>query len=316
MNILFSANISTKLQTQLKEEYPDQSFLFFKNIEEAEDDLHKADILVTYGADLNETLIKKAKRLQWIMVLSAGIDQLPSHIIQEKNIMVTNARGIHKIPMAEYAISMLLQVYRKEKTLIQREKEQIWERSVTIQEITGRTMLILGTGSIGQEVARLAKAFQMTTYGISRSGKPAKYFDETYPVDQLEHLLPHGDFVISVLPSTAETKGLLTYDHFKKMPRHTVFLNMGRGDLVTSDHLLKAVQNEEIFHAVLDVFEEEPLPKDHPFWYEERITITPHLSGVTSMYQLRALNIFKQNLKAYIEGTNRYINKIDFAKGY
>src|SRR5690625_3003903 len=121
------------------------------------------------------------------MVLSAGIDQLPSHIIQEKNIMVTNARGIHKIPMAEYAISMLLQVYRKEKTLIQREKEQIWERSVTIQEITGRTMLILGTGSIGQEVARLAKAFQMTTYGISRSGKRSE--EHTSELQSRGHLV-------------------------------------------------------------------------------------------------------------------------------
>lgn len=316
MDILFSGNISEQLQQRLTVNYPDQSFVFCKGMEEAQEHLSTADILVTYGEDLNDALMNEAKRLKWIMVLSAGLDKMPFKVIQERNIIVTNVRGIHKVPMAEYAISMLLQVYRQEKTLMAHEAERKWDRSVNMQEITGKTILIAGTGAIGQEVARLAKAFQMTTYGVSRSGRSVEFFDETYRVDQLDKLLSNVDFIVSVLPSTDETKGLFTYDHFRKMPEHTVFLNMGRGDVVRSEDILQAVQNKEIAHAVLDVLEQEPLPEDHPFWQEERITVTPHLSGISPQYQPRAINIFEQNLDTYIKSKDCHINKIDVTKGY
>lgn len=318
MNILFSANISKQLQKRLLKKYPEQSFVFCKKMKEAEKHLPNAEVLVTFGVDLDERLIQQAKQLKWIMVLSAGIDQMPFDAIRKQNIMITNVRGIHKVPMAEYAISMLLQVYRQEKVLMRQEQERIWDRSVKMKEITEKTILIAGTGAIGQEVARLAKAFRMTTYGISRSGKAVDYFDETYKVVKLDEVLSNSpiDFVVSVLPSTKETRGLFTYDHFRKMPQHTVFLNMGRGDVVKGDDILKAVQNNEIAHAVLDVFEQEPLPEDHPFWREERITVTPHLSGISPQYHPRAIEIFEQNLDTYINEKNCYMNKIDLTKGY
>lgn len=316
LDILFSANISQQLQQRLIANYPDQTFTFCKGMEDAREHLSRAEILVTYGEDLSDELIQEATQLKWIMVISAGMDKMPFSSIKERNIIVTNVRGIHKVPMAEYAISMLLQVYRQEKVLIAHEKASTWDRSVKMQEITGQTMLIAGTGAIGQEVARLAKAFQMTTYGMSRSGKSVEFFDETYVVEQLDEILPNVDFVVSVLPSTAETKGLFTYDHFKSMPEHAVFLNMGRGDVVKTDVILQAIQNEEIAHAVLDVFEQEPLPADHPLWKEERVTVTPHLSGISPQYQPRAIEIFEQNLDTYIEEQDCYINKVDVSRGY
>ncbi|MEC5424130.1 D-2-hydroxyacid dehydrogenase [Virgibacillus sp. C22-A2] len=314
--ILFSAKVSKKHHAGLMENYPGQSFIFCKNMNEAKGHLHKAEILVTYGEDLNEELLEMAPRLKWIMVLSAGMDQMPFKEIEKKSILVTNARGIHKIPMAEYAISMLLQVYRQAKVLIQKEKEHIWERSVPMQEMNGKTLLVAGTGAIGQEVARLAKAFQMNTLGISRSGKSVEHFDETYKTSELIGLLPRVDMVVSVLPSTEETKGLFTYDHFQRLPNHAVFLNMGRGDVTRSDDLLRAIREQEIAHAVLDVFEEEPLPADHVFWDKENITVTPHLSGISRLYQTRALDIFQRNLQVYLDGKTELVNKIDVARGY
>jgi phosphoglycerate dehydrogenase-like enzyme len=185
-----------------------------------------------------------------------------------------------------------------------------------MQELKGRTMLILGTGAIGREAARLAQAFGVTTVGVSRSGKPVTHFDENHEIKDLESLLPHADLVVSVLPSTVETKGLFTYNYFKQLPDHSIFLNMGRGDLVKSEDLLKAIQQKEIAHAVLDVFEEEPLPAEHPFWKEESITITPHLSGMSKHYVRRALAIFDENLQIYQSGKDDFINKIDVARGY
>lgn len=314
--ILFSAKVASKHQEKLKVTFPSQDFEFYESMTEAKQYLNRAEVLVTYGGDLTDELMEQTKNLRWIMVISAGLDQLPLKAIEEKDILVTNASGIHKIPMAEYVISMLLQVYRQAKLLHEKESEKIWEHRAHMQEITGKTMVVAGTGAIGQEVARLAKAFHMKTYGISRSGRTVECFDENHQTEHLKKVLPQADFVVSVLPSTEETKGLFTYEHFQLLPDHAVFLNMGRGDVVHGDDLLKAIREKEIAHAVLDVFEEEPLPADHPFWQEENVTVTPHLSGHSPHYITRALDIFEQNLQIYLDGKNEYVNKIDVTRGY
>lgn len=314
--ILFSAKISKKHHERLQADYSDLSFRFCNNMKEAKDHLSEAEVLVTYGSDLTPELIAKAANLKWIMVMSAGMDKMPFKEIKEKNIVVTNVRGIHKIPMAEYAIGMLLQVYKRAKIIIRNEQETSWDPSVKMQEITGKTLLVLGTGAIGQEVARLAKAFNMKTIGVSRSGRSVEYFDENHSTADLKELLPQTDIIVSVLPSTEETKGLFTYDYFRLLPAHAVFLNMGRGDLVKGEDMLKAVREEEISHIVLDVFEEEPLPEGHPLWKEENVTITPHLSGLSKHYTPRALEIFKENLDKYLGGSTDFVNKIDLTRGY
>ncbi|AIF42547.1 3-phosphoglycerate dehydrogenase [Virgibacillus sp. SK37] len=314
--MLFSAKISEKHQIRLKEAFPEQQFIMCSSMDEASAYLKAAEILVTYGEDLTPELIEHAAQLKWIMVLSAGMDRMPFDAIKAKGILVTNARGIHKTPMAEYAISMLLQVYRQAKILKEREKEHDWDRHVRMEELNGKTLLVAGAGAIGQEVARLAKAFQMKTIGLSRSGEQREHFDENYQSTELERLLPETDIVVSVLPSTKETREFYTYEHFRKLPKHAVFLNMGRGDAVKTEVILDAIRNKEIAHAVLDVFEEEPLPNDHPFWDEENITVTPHLSGISKLYQKRALDIFEENLKIYLQGKDDFVNKIDVSRGY
>lgn len=315
--ILFTAtNIPERSQKYLQNKFPNHTFVFCTKKSEIDEHIQKAEIIVTYGNDLTENKLRKADKLKWIMVMSAGVDELPFHEIKQRDILVTNARGIHKIPMAEYVISMLLSVYRQEKAIYDNQKNTFWDRSVQMKEITGQTMLVLGTGAIGQEVARLAKAFRMKTIGVSRSGQDVQNFDDVFTIHELNHILSEADFIVSVLPSTEETKGLITFRHFQLMKQEAVFLNMGRGDLVSGEDILQAIQQEEIAHVILDVFEDEPLPKDHPLWKEDRITITPHLSGISPQYLSRALKIFEHNLHAYIEGSGTYKNKIDIERGY
>lgn len=314
--ILFSAKISKKHQERLMKEFPEENFIFCNDMKEAKNSLSEAEILVTYGEDVTAEDVRDAKHLKWMMVLSAGIEKLPFKEIIQQDILITNARGIHKIPMAEYTIAMLLQVVRKAKTIYERQAEKQWDRSIKMDEISQKTMLIAGTGAIGQEVARLAKAFRMKTIGVSRSGRKVEHFDENHGTEQLHNELPQADFVVSVLPSTRETKYLFNEDSFRSMPNHAIFLNMGRGDVVQTEVLLEAVRNGEISHAVLDVFEEEPLPEDHPMWIEENITITPHLSGISPHYVSRALTIFERNLASYRSKGKNVINKIDLDRGY
>ncbi|WP_100013326.1 D-2-hydroxyacid dehydrogenase [Lentibacillus sediminis] len=314
--ILFTAKISAKHHETLRANHSDQEFIFAENRDEVKEHLPQAEIVVTFGEDLQGADIEEAKQLKWIMVVSAGLDQMPFEEIEKKGILVTNVRGIHRVPMAEYAISMLLQVCRQAKVLIQNEKQHDWNPRVKMQEITGKTMLIAGPGAIGQEVARLAKAFRIKTVGVSKSGRVVEYFDENHTTDDLENVLPEADMVVSVLPSTEETRGLFTEKHFNLLPDNAIFLNMGRGDVVKSEVLLEAIRQGEIAHAVLDVFEEEPLPADHPFWQEENITITPHISGQSAHYIPRALEIFEHNLKVYQTDQGDHINLIDVRRGY
>ena len=298
------------------EQFPHTTFQFCHNMEEAKDYLSEAVVFATYGVDLTPKLLSQAKKLRWIMVLSAGLEEMPLSQINERKIIVTNARGIHKIPMAEYAISMLLQVSRQEKILIKNEQENKWDKSLRMDEINSKTILIAGTGAIGQEVARLAKAFRMKTIGVSRSGKAVAYFDETYITKDMLSVLPKADFIVSVLPSTKETKQMYKKEHFKAMADHAIFLNMGRGDVVEEEVLLHALDKCQISHAVLDVFATEPLPENHPFWEHEKVTVTPHLSGVSVHYMERALDIFKENLQSFLQDKTCVKNLIDVTRGY
>jgi phosphoglycerate dehydrogenase-like enzyme len=314
--ILFSASVSEKHQKALVKKYSTVDFIFAEGMIEAEQHLEKATILVTYGEDLSESQLEKAANLKWIMVLSAGVEQLPFKQILNRDILVTNSRGIHKTQMAEYTISMMLQVYRQEKQLFENEKISKWDKRVRMKEINGQTLLVLGTGAIGQEVARLAQAFQMKTIGVSRSGRPVTYFSEVHTIENIINLLPDADFIVSVLPSTIETRYLLTDDHFKRMKNSAVFINIGRGDLVKSETIMKAIHNQDIAHAVLDVFEQEPLPEDSPLWNEPNITVTPHISGQSPNYMIRALAIFQDNLDKFLKGERDFINIVEPSRGY
>ncbi|SFK24587.1 Phosphoglycerate dehydrogenase [Halobacillus dabanensis] len=304
------------IQMHLQTKFSDVTFVFCHGMGEAEYYLEEADVFITYGEDLDAEKIKAAKKLKWIMVLSAGMDRMPFEEISKRDILVTNVRGIHAQPMAEYAISMLLQVSRKAKTLLGQEQKEEWNRRPVMNEISGRTMVLLGTGAIPQEVARLAKAFHMKTIGLSKSGRTRPHFDKVYPVQQIDSVLAVADFIVAALPSTPDTKHMLTADQFKRMPKHSIFLNMGRGDLVSSEIILNAVRGGEIDHAVLDVFEEEPLPAGHPLWKEENITITPHISGISPQYIPRGFALFEENLEVFLSGEGTLKNIIDPKRGY
>ncbi|WP_026690838.1 D-2-hydroxyacid dehydrogenase [Alteribacter aurantiacus] len=316
MKIVTTAKIRRDLREDLVASFPNVTFSFNTSIEEAEQELSTADAIITYGEDLTDKHIKQAKQLKWIMVISAGMEKMPFNAIEEKDILVTNARGIHATPMAEYTLAMMLQVSRQTKGIIKQEQDEVWSRKLTMTELNGKTVGILGAGAIGSEVARLSKAFGMTTIGLNRSGESRSYFDTIVTYDECNKLLSQSDYVVSVLPHTKETDGLLTGESFKTMKKDAVFINIGRGTVTREEILIDALNNNEIAHAVLDVFETEPLPKGHPFWKREDVTVTPHLSGISPEYQPRAIGIFKTNLKVYLNKGTNYQNKVDPARGY
>ncbi|HET7657740.1 MAG TPA: NAD(P)-dependent oxidoreductase, partial [Bacillales bacterium] len=219
MLVLTSAKIRRSLQKKMNETYTDVTFSFHESMKEAEPELPDAEILITYGDDLTETIVEKAKKLKWVMVISAGVENLPFETLKEKQILVTNARGIHKIPMAEYAIAMLIATVKNMKQWHKNERNHYWgdKSAAHMGEISGKTMAVLGAGAIGEEIARLAKAFNMKTLGLNRSGHKVDFFDETFSNEQINECVAEADFVVAILPHTNETEKMISRKQFQAM---------------------------------------------------------------------------------------------------
>ncbi|WP_026698354.1 D-2-hydroxyacid dehydrogenase [Alkalicoccus chagannorensis] len=316
MAVVSSAGLREDLADDLKRRFPQETFYFFRNIKEAAPYLGEAEIFITYGEDLTGQDIKNMVSLRWIMVISAGMDEMPFEEIAARDILVTNAKGIHAGPMAEYAVHRMLHYSRKTEVVQKQEQEHYWSRAPVMEELRGKQLLIAGAGAIGSETARLAQAFGMHTIGVNASGKHVDHFDQVYPVEDLLKHLPRADFVISVLPKMPETDGLFSRAAFEKMQEHALFINMGRGNAVDDEALIAAVDEGRPGSAVLDVFDTEPLPVEHPFWDHPKITVTPHLSGISPQYQPRSMDIFHWNMEVYRGGEESYWNLVDPEKGY
>ncbi|WP_102693974.1 D-2-hydroxyacid dehydrogenase [Rummeliibacillus pycnus] len=314
MKIYFTFDPRPDLKEELLQEFPGQDFIFRNSVEE--DILKKTEILVTYGEDLTESHIEVATKLQWIMVVSAGLEKMPLAEIAKRGIIVSNVRGIHKVPMAESVLAHILAYKRSLPWIYEKERNAEWNRKSKSKELRDSTALILGPGAIGGEIGRILQCFGVKTIGCNRSGKNANYMNDMVKFNELMTVLPEVDIVISVLPSTKETHYLLGIEHFKAMKESAIFMNFGRGDLVATDVLLQALLQKEIAYAVCDVFEEEPLPVDHPFWSMENMTVSPHVSSHSSRYLERSFDIFKPNLKKWLAGDKQLENIINPQKGY
>lgn len=313
--IYFTFDPRPDLKEDLVTSFPEETFVFSKTVED--DDLAKAEIIVTYGEDLTEEHIAKAKKLEWIMVASAGIEKMPNAAILARGIPVTNVRGIHKVPMAESVLMHILAHYHTLPQIYTYETKHEWKRNLKQRELFGSTALILGPGAIGGEIGRLLQAFNVKTIGCNRSGKQAAYMDDMVNFDELLNVLSQADVVISVLPDTAETKQLITAEHFDAMKDTALFMNFGRGSLVATDVLVDALEHQKIGHAVCDVFEQEPLPADSPLWDLNNMTVSPHLSSHSSRYLERSFAIFKPNLVKWREGKRDQLeNFVDLSLGY
>lgn len=316
MKIVFTFDPPDHLKKTLQSNFSNVQFYFFHDVTVAEQEMKTAEVIVTYGEDLNDEHIRKAENLQWIMVTSAGLERMPLKIISERNILITNARGVHKIPMAEFTMGLILDYVKSFQRLWNNQKEMIWDKSKPLSELNGQTLLIVGAGAIGQEIARLAKAFGMKVYGVNSSGMPKEYFDEMFTLNHVNAVFDQVDFLVSLLPSTEKTVGFYKKTDFEKMKSSLVFINIGRGDVVEEEILIDALNNHQIAHAYLDVFEQEPLSKGHPFWTMDNVSITPHISSTTRNYLPRALDIFEKNLHTYINNVGQLINVIDPERGY
>jgi len=262
-------------------------------------------------------VIKNCTNLKWVQILSAGIDKLPFEIIGDEKIIITNARGIHYIPMSEYTIAVLLQIARKSNDIYLNQLNKKWDRTIRLSEINGATLGIVGLGSIGQGIAQAAKAFDMKVIGLNRDGREVEHVDKVYKQSQLKDLLAESDYVVVIVPLTDGTYHLIGEEELKAMKKTAYIINIARGDVIDEKALIDVLKNKEIAGAVLDVFTQEPLPSESPLWTLENCIITPHMSGRSPKYMQRVLEIFKFNMDLYLEGKITAMkNLIDIKRKY
>ncbi|MFM4702948.1 D-2-hydroxyacid dehydrogenase [Aeromonas bivalvium] len=277
---------------------------------EAESLIGEAHILLAEPARA-KPLLAKASRLSWLQSSYAGVDVLLDSRCR-RDYQLTNVRGIFGPLMSEYVFGQLLSLTRQLPRYREQQAQRIWQ-SHPYQGLKGKTLLILGTGSIGQHIAQTGRHFGMRVLGVSRSGHERAGFDEVYQLAALNRLLGQSDVVVSVLPATRETHHLFTRERFAHFKPQSILFNVGRGSAVHTQDLLDALAAGKLAHAVLDVFEQEPLPGDSPLWSTPNLTLTPHNSAYS--FPEDVAQIFVRNYIRFLDG-QPLDGRIDFDKGY
>ena len=221
--------------------------------------------------------IEKFKNLRYIQTTSAGLDRIPMEYVKENNIELHNARGVYSIPMAEFAVCGVLQLYKKSKFFMDNQSLHKWEKHRNLLELSGKTVCILGCGSVGTECAKRFRAFACQVIGIDIVVRTDENFTEILPLSEMDKALLISDIVVLTLPLTDETRGMFDERKFSVMKKGALFVNIARGQIVDQAAMIDALKNR-LFGAVLDVFDEEPLSENSPLWDMENVIVTPHNS--------------------------------------
>ncbi|WP_091219765.1 D-2-hydroxyacid dehydrogenase [Paenibacillus sp. BC26] len=284
--------------------------------DEARAALMDAEVILGWNRDVLKIIHADGISLKWLQNLGAGVDHIPLERLQSLGVTLTHASGVHPNGISESIFAMLLSLTRNVHIAIRNQQQQTWKPSKIMGEAHGKTIAILGTGAIGLETAKLAQAFGMNVLGVRKSGVPAEWVDRMYTIEQLNEVLAQSDYIVNCLPLTAQTKHLVGREQFAVMKPSAIYINIGRGGTTDTAALVDALQQERIAGAGLDVFEQEPLPQEHPLWNMENVIITPHETGNTPYYMDRALSIVLDNLTNYSAQGKPCRNVVDWQAQY
>jgi phosphoglycerate dehydrogenase-like enzyme len=312
MKILCSLPVRKEQREQVQAILNNAEFLGVKDFSQVDPEV---EVLVSIGQDITEETLSNFPKLRWIQVMSAGIDHLPLQAMAEHGVALTNARGAHQIQMSEHIMWSILTIMRQGQISIRRQERRIWDPEVHIEELHGKTVCIVGAGSIGEAVAQKCRAFGMTVWGISHKEKIHQGYDQLGMTNDLPAFLGTSDIVVVLLPLTPKTRGLFNSDLINQMKTGSYLVNVARGAVVDDSALVKALNAGKIRAAALDVFDQEPLPESSPFWEMENVLLTPHIAGRSQHYLARTFEIFKKNLSVYPDFA-RMVNHIEISRGY
>ncbi|HYW91452.1 MAG TPA: D-2-hydroxyacid dehydrogenase [Gammaproteobacteria bacterium] len=281
------------------------------------DALERADVLMV--TDFRSTILQEAwphaRHLQWVHATSAGVDALMFPELVESDVPVTNARGIFDRAIAEFVLGLILAFAKDLPASLKLQREHRWQHRDT-ERVTDKTVLVVGAGAIGRSVARMVRAAGMQTLALARRARAHDPdFERVYAAESLHTALPRADFVVIAAPLTEATRGLFGQAAFHRMKRSARLINVGRGPVVETGALVQALRDGELAGAALDVFEQEPLPDDHPLWGLDNVILTAHMAGDFIGWREALSTQFLENFRRWEEGRSLE-NVVDKTRGY
>jgi D-2-hydroxyacid dehydrogenase (NADP+) len=304
----------------VRSRWPDMLVVHLPDYERLPQELPDTDIFV--GASLRPEQLQHARKLKWIHSTAAGVSQLMYPELRSSGVILTNPSGIFSPPMAEHTMGLMIALARHFPDSVRYQDRARWSQTEVssqpgpLTELHGQLLLIVGYGSIGRELARRARAFDMRVWGVTRSGKgDATHTEKILPVAQLEDALPHADFIVLSAPDTHETQQLIGPAQIAKMKPGARLINVGRGSLLDEAALIRALETGALGGAALDVTATEPLPAESPLWKAPNLFITPHTSGVSDRLWQRQTKLLMDLLGRWFDGRDLF-NVVDFSRGY
>ncbi|MBN1426952.1 MAG: D-2-hydroxyacid dehydrogenase [Anaerolineae bacterium] len=334
INVLVTLSFEQPLLDKLSRVSPNLEIVQHeaRSVDDIAEIMEEVEILYTLEAI---PLAENAPNLRWVQLHSAGADSILQHpLYAQSDVLFTTANGIHAIPMAEYVIAQILAFSHHLPEMFEDKANAAWPKGrwkrYVPSEIHGSTLGIIGYGSIGRHVARLAQGLGMKVLAVKRDvriladeryAKPGigdpegELPDRIYPPQALHSFLKECDYVVLTVPLTSHTQHLIDAAALSAMKPNAVLINIARGGVVDEQALQDALIQETIGGAALDVFSEEPLPGSSPLWQLPNVIISPHISGFTPHYDERASDIFAENLRRYIAG-EPLLNVVDRDRDY
>lgn len=326
-------NLNSGLVRLLQEQFPEVSFVSVPSKELLLENLAEAEVLAAWSIPTDT--FKVGASLKWIHLGWAGVDEWVVREAGTRGILLTNSRGIGKTAVAEHVLGMILVLLRKFHLALWQQRQRIWAKGgfwddpAGMGELEGKVVGIIGYGEIGKEIARKLTPLGVKIIAMGRDFVPSHPSEPVpggleappeqslirIPREKLPYLLKESDFVVLCAPLTSETWGMIGEKELNLMKETSCLINVGRGELVQQDPLLRALRGNRIGGAGLDVFWQEPLPTTHALYDLANVVITPHLAGTTSTYMPRLLDLFNENLSRLLKG-EPLLNIVDPSKGY
>jgi len=310
----------TWLREKLQDAFPDFIVGQLQSYDRVPEEIVDTDVFV--GWSLRPEQFKIAGKLKWIHSPAAAVHQLMYPDLINSDVILTNSSGVHGPVVAEHAIAVILALAKRLPQAMHYQTRKIWAQELLWnehprpREVARATVLVAGMGGIGSEFAVRAKALGMKVIAIRENpAKGAGPADEVYGPEKIDELLPQADFVLLCTPVTPATTAIINRERLNKMKFGAYLINVARGPLVDEAALIEALQEQRIAGAALDVFVEEPLPAESPFWSLDNVLITPHTAAVTEKLWERHYELIVENMKRFLAG-KPLLNEVDKRRGY